>query len=91
MRLFTTTVTGSFTISRDQNILQWSVAAADPSTVFTIQGIANVNSTASTAVGVGGSAGTGVYNSGVASTQSTWDGVTITVSAGSVSLVMTQE
>ena len=97
MRIFTTTITSSYTIVRSQNVLQWSVAAANSSAVFTIQGIASITpssggqATASTPVSVGGSAGTGAYNSAVASTQSPWDGVTINVSAGTVSLVMTQE
>lgn len=91
MQICTLTVTTSLVITRDMTVLQFSVAAASSTAVFTILGGRTINGNASVAIPVGSSAGTGIYNSAQATTTSPWDNVTISVSAGSVSVTLTQD
>ncbi len=94
MQIFSTTLTAgeSWTIKSTQNVLQFAVEGSSTEAAFTITGNASISQspqdppTLSTACPVSGS-----YNSGQASTSSTWDGVLIEVSAGTVSLIMTRE
>lgn len=91
MRIYTKTLTSgqNYVITADKTILQWSVIAATSTSTFTILG---------TSAGIGGAstvisfpAGTGGYNSEIASANEPWNDVTISCLEGSVLFVATQD
>jgi len=91
MRIFTKTLTSgqNYIITGDKTILQWSVIAATSSSTFTILGTVAGVQEASTVISF--PAGTGGYNSEIASANQPWNDVTISCLEGSVLLVVTQD
>ena len=91
MRIFTKTLTSGqeYRIESDKTILQWSVIAATSLSTFSILGTTAGIRESSTAIEF--PAGTGGYNSEIASANEPWNDVTIRCLEGSVLFVATQD
>ncbi len=86
MTIYTTEIIGVKQITADMCVMQWSVVGVDSNTIFTIYGSGRVKGANPTPVVC-----TGSYNSAQAPTSSPWDGVTIEVTSGAASLVLTTD
>ena len=91
MKLFTTSLTtaGSFTITSNMDVTQFSVCAGSSDAEFTINGDGKIISQPSIAVGF--AEGQGGYNSATAQVVNPWNGVTIACTQGTVNIALTQQ